>query len=86
METETKVCKCCGRELSLDHFKRGRYGYVSVCLDCDKSTVPKNVSNALRSRKRKLRICEPKTASCAFLILPRGNLWKNLHQGAIVES
>ena len=33
---DTKICKCCGRELILDHFKRGRYGYVSVCLDCDK--------------------------------------------------
>ncbi len=33
---EIKCCKCCGRELSLDHFKRGRYGYVSICLDCDK--------------------------------------------------
>ena len=48
---ETKVCKCCGRELSLDHFKRGRYGYVSVCLDCDKKH---------RAEKRQARIDEQK--------------------------
>ena len=48
---ETKICKCCGRELSLDHFKRGRYGYVSVCLDCDKKH---------RAEKRQARIDEQK--------------------------
>ena len=48
---ETKICKCCGRELSLDHFKRGRYGYVSVCLDCDKQH---------RAEKRQARIDEQK--------------------------
>lgn len=48
---ETKFCKCCGRELSLDHFKRGRYGYVSVCLDCDKKH---------RAEKRQERIDEQK--------------------------
>lgn len=48
---ETKFCKCCGRELSLDHFKRGRYGYVSVCLDCDKRH---------RAEKRQARIDEQK--------------------------
>ena len=48
---ETKVCKCCARELSLDHFKRGRYGYVSVCLDCDKRH---------RAEKRQARIDEQK--------------------------
>ena len=48
---EKKFCKCCGRELSLDHFKRGRYGYVSVCLDCDKKH---------RAEKRQERIDEQK--------------------------
>lgn len=48
---ETKVCKCCGRQLSLDHFKRGCYGYVSVCLDCDKQH---------RTEKRQARIDEQK--------------------------
>lgn len=48
---DTKICKCCGRELSLYHFKRGRYGYVSVCLDCDKKH---------RAEKRQARIDEQK--------------------------
>ena len=48
---ETKFCKCCARELSLNHFKRGRYGYVSVCLDCDKKH---------RAEKRQARIDEQK--------------------------
>ena len=51
MEQNLKVCRCCGRELSLDHFKRGRYGYVSVCLDCDKKH---------RAEKRQARIDEQK--------------------------
>lgn len=48
---ETKFCKCCGRELSLEHFKRGRYGYVSVCLFCYKKH---------RAEKRQARIDEQK--------------------------
>ena len=48
---EKKVCKYCGRELSLDHFKRGRYGYVSVCIDCYKKH---------RAEKRQARIDEQK--------------------------
>ena len=49
---ETKKCKCCGRELSIDHFKKSRWGYpVSVCLDCDKKH---------REEKRQARIEEQK--------------------------
>ena len=49
---ETKVCKCCGRELSIDHFKKSRWGYtVSVCHECDKKH---------REEKRQARIEEQK--------------------------
>lgn len=48
---ETKICRCCNRQLSMEHFKRGRYGYVSVCLDCDKKH---------RAEKRQQRIDEQK--------------------------
>lgn len=51
MEQILKKCRCCGRELSLDHFKRGRYGYVSVCIDCDTKH---------RAEKRQQRIDEQK--------------------------
>lgn len=67
---EKKVCKCCGRELSLDHFKRGRYDYVSVCLDCDKKhraekrqarndeQKQKEKEEALRAEKRNLCLAD----------------------------
>lgn len=52
METkETKVCRCCGRELPISSFKNGRWGVVSVCLDCDKKH---------RAEKRKARLDEQK--------------------------
>ena len=35
MEQETKVCKCCGRELPINCFKMTRWGTrVSVCTEC----------------------------------------------------
>lgn len=48
---ETKVCKCCGRELPMSSFKKGRWGIVSVCMDCDKKH---------RAEKRQARIDEQK--------------------------
>ena len=48
---ETKVCKCCGRELPISSFKKGRWGVVSVCMDCDKQH---------RAEKRQARIDEQK--------------------------
>lgn len=52
METkETKVCRCCGHELPINNFKKGRWGVVSVCLDCDKKH---------RAEKRQARLDEQK--------------------------
>lgn len=34
MEQETKVCKCCGREQPIFHYREGRWGHVSVCYEC----------------------------------------------------
>lgn len=49
---ETKICKCCGRELHVSNFKKSRWGgYVSVCLDCDKKH---------RAEKRQARLDEQK--------------------------
>ena len=32
---ETKVCKCCGRELPVTNFRVGKYGErVGICYDC----------------------------------------------------
>ena len=52
MEQETvKTCKCCGRTLDISNFKKGRWGYVSVCNECDKQH---------RAEKRQQRIDEQK--------------------------
>ncbi len=52
MEQETvKTCKCCRRELPINNFKKGRWGYVSVCIECDKKH---------RAEKRKARIDKAK--------------------------
>lgn len=48
---ETKVCRCCGRELPINNFKKGRWGVVSVCLECDKKH---------RAEKRQARLDEQK--------------------------
>ena len=30
---ETKVCKCCGKELPLNNFSKNAFGYTSVCKE-----------------------------------------------------
>lgn len=32
---ETKICKCCGKELSLNNFSKNAFGYISVCKECN---------------------------------------------------
>lgn len=49
--TETKICKCCGKELPIDRFKKGRWGYVSICIECETQH---------RAEKRQERIDEQK--------------------------
>jgi len=44
MKTETKVCKCCGRELEVENFRLHKSGYrLGKCTDCER--------DAWRSRK-----------------------------------
>lgn len=32
---ETKICKCCGKELPLNNFSKNAFGYTSVCKECN---------------------------------------------------
>lgn len=34
--SETKKCKCCGKELPLTHFQKRGTGYRNICNDCVK--------------------------------------------------
>ena len=54
MEQETKVCKCCGRELPISNFKKGRWGYVSVCTECDKQHRAENKQSRINMAKQKI--------------------------------
>lgn len=54
MEQETKVCRCCGRELPISNFKKGRWGYVSVCTECDKQHRAENKQSRINRAKQKI--------------------------------
>ena len=45
---ETKVCKCCGRELPVENFAKNAFGYIGVCRECNS----KNRSDAAQKRKQ----------------------------------
>ena len=51
---ETKVCKCCGRELPINSFKKGRWGIVSVCLECDNKHRKENRQARIDEQKKKV--------------------------------
>lgn len=44
---ETKVCKCCGRELSIDKFRETRLGRRNTCDECVSMKI-----NEARKRKK----------------------------------
>lgn len=55
MEQETvKTCKCCGRTLDISNFKKGRWGYVSVCNECDKLHRAENRQARIDKAKQKV--------------------------------
>lgn len=54
MEQETKVCKCCGRTLDISNFKKGRWGVVSVCNECDKQHRAENRQARIDKAKQKV--------------------------------
>ena len=54
MEQILKKCRCCGRELPISSFKKGRWGVVSVCLDCDKQHRAENKQSRINRAKQKI--------------------------------
>ena len=55
MEQETvKTCKSCGRTLDISNFKKGRWGYVSVCNECDKKHRAENRQARIDKAKQKV--------------------------------
>lgn len=52
---QTKECKCCGRELPLNNFKKTRYGdYVSVCTECSTKKLRENKQKRIEEQKKKV--------------------------------
>lgn len=49
METKTKVCSCCNRELPIEKFKNDGFGRVrSICSEC----MGKKIAEGHRNRKK----------------------------------
>lgn len=56
---ETRICKCCGRELPLEKFNKNAFGYTHVCNEC----TSKNRSEAAKRRKEmKAKIADAENA------------------------
>lgn len=34
---QKKICKCCGKELSINNFRRQSKGYRKICMACERS-------------------------------------------------
>ena len=54
MEQILKKCRCCGRELPINNFKKGRWGFVSVCNECDKQHRAENKQSRINRAKQKI--------------------------------
>lgn len=49
METKTKVCSCCSRELPIENFKNDGLGHVrNICSEC----MGKKIAEGHRNRKK----------------------------------
>ena len=73
MEQETKVCKCCGRELPVNNFKSSRWGgRVSVCTECATNKLRENKQKRLDEQKQKVETMRAETRQlCLADFTPR---------------
>jgi len=52
METTTKVCKICGRELPEDEFVKNAWGVTSVCKECHSQKIKEGVENRKKLKQQ----------------------------------
>ena len=56
---ETRVCKCCGRELPVENFTRGGFGLLKTCKECkgkiQRENQGKKKVNELEDMRRQLQ-------------------------------
>lgn len=73
MEQETKVCRCCGRELPISNFKTTRWGgKVSVCTECATTKLRENKQKKLEEQKQKVEDMRAETRKlCLADFTPR---------------
>ena len=73
MEQETKVCKCCGRELPFSNFKTSRWGgRVNVCTECATQKLRENKQKRINEQKQKVEDMRAETRQlCLADFTPR---------------
>lgn len=52
METTTKICKVCGRELPEDEFVKNACGVTSVCKECHSKKIKEGVENRKKLKQQ----------------------------------
>lgn len=70
METTTKICKCCGRELPIEEFTRNGFGVTNVCKECNtknrreaalrRGALKQQAIDAVNARKLRLEDFTPR--------------------------
>jgi hypothetical protein len=69
---ETKICTSCGRELPINNFKKGRWGRVSICTECDtKHRREKREERAKAAAVADARLLAEKRQLCLKDFTPR---------------
>lgn len=52
METTTRVCKVCGRELPSEEFIKNAWGVTNVCKDCHHERVKEGVQKRKKMKQQ----------------------------------
>lgn len=52
METTTRICKVCGRELPEDEFVKNAWGVTSVCKECHSQKIKEGVENRKKPKQQ----------------------------------